>query len=213
MIASLSLILLCAAGAGAAPAAPIGPDAVFVSPADFPAALHAACDAKAAAFGDCFIAWLQSAGASPAALEFARRTGESGYLREIRETGVVDVACADYPFRANENSVCFLVNGRPSMIDVDDPSRLDSRALSANAEYAALAKAYPSVAVFPGRRTASAILARSLPGGGQRFEPEYVLVDGCHACARVGTMRVGFDFAADGDFAGSGPLSVTPLHH
>ncbi len=212
MIASLALVALSAAGAGAFSAARVGPAAVFAPPADFRAALHAACDAKAAAFGDCFIAWLKSSGASDAAVEFARQTGESGYLREIRETGLVDIACAEYPFRANENSVCFLVNGKPSMIDVDDPSRLDARALAGNAAYAALAKAHPSLAIFPGPRTAPAILARSLPGGRQRFEPEYVLVDGCHACAQVGRMRVAFDFAADGTFAGSVPLAVTPLH-
>lgn len=212
MIAALFLILLSTAGASAPAPLPVGPEAVFAPPADFRTALHAACDAEPSAFEDCFIAWMKSAGASDAAVDFARRTGESGYLREIRQTGVVAIACAEYPFRANENSVCFLVNGRPPMIDVDDPSRLDPKALSADAAWTALAKAYPNLAIFPGPRTAAAIRSLSLPGGGQRFEPEYVLVDGCHACARVGTMRVGFDFAPDGTFVGTVPMKVAPLH-
>ena len=50
-----------------------------------------------------------------------------------------------------------------------------------------------------------------VPRGGQRFEPEYVVVDGCHACERLATMRVGFDFAADGTLEGSVPLDVAAL--
>ncbi len=64
------------------------------------------------------------------------------------------MAFAEYPFRANENAVCLLVNGEPPLLDVDDLARLDRAALAANADYSVLARQYPNLAIFPGRRSA-----------------------------------------------------------
>ena len=79
---------------------------------------------------------MEKAGAPPAAVAFARRVDRQGYLVAFRETGRVDVAFAEYPFLANENAVCLLVNGTPPAIDVDDLSGLDRRALAANPGHA-----------------------------------------------------------------------------
>ena len=53
-------------------------------------------------------------------------------------------------------------------------------------------------------------MAAPRPGGGQRFEVEYVLVDGCHACARLGTLRLGFDFDGEAKYVGVTVLAVHP---
>ncbi len=82
-------------------------------------------------FAACFAEQMRVAGASAAALAFLERTGNQGYLTAFVDAGKVDIAYAEYPFRANENAVVFLVNGEPSMLDVDDLSRIDRKNLEA----------------------------------------------------------------------------------
>ena len=74
-----------------------------------------------------------------------------------------------------------------------------------------IATAHPKVAIFPGDRFGEgAVVATARYGGGQRFEVEYVLVDGCHACARLGTLRLGFDFDGQAKYLGVVVLAVHP---
>ncbi len=214
MTSTLAAVVFAIVSAAAAPpATPIGPDAVWAPPERFLKALHEDCDkAKAGAFGACFVARMEKAGASPAAVAFARRTGDQGYLREFRDTGVVDVALAEYPYRANENQLCFLVNGDPPMMDVDDASRLDREALAATPAWASLAKAFPNLTIFPGRRFGTTFPAtQRLKSGGQRFVVDYALRDGCHACAIVGTLRLGLEFDVNGKFVGTKIMAVRAL--
>ncbi len=185
-------------------------DAVWSPPADFAGAMHRACDGRSGDFGACFVGEMEKAGPPAAALAFARRTGDQGYLEEFRATGGrVDVAVAQYPFRANENAVCFLVNGAPPLIDVDDPRYLDRDALRRDPVYAGILRARPDAAVFPGPRSkADAVVDARLPDGGQTFRVPYALTDGCHACARIGALTLEFDFDASGRFAGTRVASV-----
>jgi len=206
----LTVFSLAASVVTPPPAPAVGPAAVFRPGEDFLAGFHAACATLAGGeFGECFVAQMSAAGASPAAVDFARRTGNRGYLRELRETGAVDVAFVEYPFRANENQGCLLVNGDPAMFDVDDPAHIASKDLEANSVYAFLRKNRPKVAIFPGDRSgASGPLAQSRRGGGQRFMVLYRLRDGCHACVSVGYARVAFDFDALGKYLGTEILQV-----
>lgn len=187
--------------APAKPPAPIGPDAVWTPPAGFRDRVNAACGNAGAKFPDCFAAQMKKAGASKAALDFTRRTGNLGYLSTFVETGRVDIAYAEYPFRANENSLLFLVNGEPPMIDVDDPatSRFDAAKLESSAAYVALKKKYPKLAVFPAsRKPPRGAQQSAMSNGGQRFFVSYELHDGCHACRNVGIARVAFEFDEHG---------------
>jgi hypothetical protein len=213
MLARFGVVFLAAALAEpGAPPGPVRPGAVWSPPAGFLEATHKACDTLSGdAFGECFVRRMRESGASEAALVFAGRTGNRGYLRRFRDEGLMGVAWAAFPFRANENFACFLVNGLPPLIDVDDLSLVSATALERNAGWASLATAYPRVAIFPGDRfEESAIVAAPRPGGGLRFEVPYTLVDGCHACARVGVLRLGFDFDGEGKYVGVFVLSVSP---
>ncbi len=206
-------VLPAQAGSPDAPAStPIGPEAAWTPPADFRARFHAACDGSGRGMGACFLAEMQKAGASPAALAFARRTGSQGYMTRFRAAGLVDVAYAEYPFRANENQLVFLVNGEPPMVDVDDVSRLRPAGLDANPAYADLRRAFPKVALFPGDRS-NVRLPRSPRRGasrGQRFAVVYELRDGCHACAIVGEASIDFVFDSGGRFVGTEVEQVRP---
>ena len=156
---------------------------------------------------------MAKAGAPAAAVAFARRIGNQGYLREFRSTGVVDIASAEYPYRANENAVCFLVNGQPPMIDVDDASLISKADLMFNRVYAGLVKAYPNLAIFPGRRSGeTAVKTAALKSGGQQFRVDYSLLDGCHACAPVGALRMAYDFDVTGRYVGARVSAVRAIN-
>ncbi|HEY1252098.1 MAG TPA: hypothetical protein VGH97_12990 [Thermoanaerobaculia bacterium] len=183
---------------------PVGADAVWAPPANFLQRFHQACDGREGdAFTSCFLDAMRKAGAPPAALAFARRVDGMGYLRAFDDSGRVGLAYAEFPFRANENQLCFLVNGAPPLLDVDDLSRLDRAQLAANPDYAALARTYPNVTVFPGRRSgAHGPRPMRLHNGGQAFSVPYTLHDGCHACRIVGDLELRWDFDVEGRLAG-----------
>jgi len=181
---------------------PIGADAVWTPPANFVETFHKKCDGReGAAFSSCFVEQMKKAGAPPAALAFARRVDGMGYLTGFEDAGRVGLAFAEYPFRANENQLCLLVNGEPPLLDVDDLSRLDHEALVANPDYSVLSRQYPNLAIFPGKRTAGRSLrAVQLRNGGQAFSIPYTLHDGCHACRIVGDLELRWDFDVEGRF-------------
>ena len=57
--------------------------------------------------------------------------------------------------------------------------------------------------IFPGERTGTKFIeARRAAHGGQQFIVPYDLLDGCHACERVGAADFSFEFDGDGKFLG-----------
>ncbi len=162
----------------------------------------------------CFIGEMRASGASPEALAFSQQLqnethGFIGFLREFRDTGKVDIAYVEYVFRANENQGCYLVNGNPGLIDVDNLQLLATKNLESDAGYAAIEKRYPVVSIWPGDRNSLKFpVAEKLPQGGQRFIVDYWLQNGCHACARVGQLQFAFDFDSSGNFQGAHLHSV-----
>jgi predicted secreted protein len=180
----------------------IGPEAIWTPATDAFETIHKQCDSSSD-FSACFFSYLQKSGASPQAIQFVKMTDQMGYLSNFRKVGPVDVAYVTFPFRANENQGCYLVNGNPSMIDVDNLQALPQSELDNNPAYQQLAKQYPNISLWLGDRyTANNPLMESLPGGGKRFIVNYVLRDQCHACATVGYTSFGFEFDLNGKLQG-----------
>ena len=160
-------------------------------------------------FQDCFIRGMEKAGASPSAVAFMRRS-DGGYLREFWRVGPVDIAYVTYPFRANENEGILLVNGTPASVDVDNQQLLSKAELAQNPVYAALAKQYPRITLWPGdRNRTDDLVIKALPQRGRRFVVRYRLQNLCHACAVVGSAQFGFDFDQSGRFLGTKLLQVS----
>src|SRR5277367_2466895 len=162
----------------------------------------------------CFLNEMKVAGASPEALEFAESLAASlgvFYLRAFRHVERVDVAYIEYAFRANELEGVLLVNGTPSPIDVDDDRFTPDAEMKKNAAYAALAAQYPQISLWPGDRFDSKLpTVTSGSWGVQTFLVQYILRDGCHACAVVGAATLGFDFDTQGNFQRARVASVAP---
>jgi hypothetical protein len=164
---------------------------------------------KAPDFGKCFVDSMARSGASAAAVAFAKSTGNTGYLAHFFNKGRVDLAYVIYPFRANEDQGWLLVNGHPPTIDIDALSNLPERQLEQNPAYLRVKEKYPKVMLFGGDRTIKRppeMIAR--PKKGQRFVVSYRLLNGCHACERLGRARFAFDFDKKGKFLGATLLDV-----
>jgi len=161
----------------------------------------------------CFLDAMKSAGASDEAMAFVKEFAANGlaYVRAFRDTGRVDIAYIEYLFRANDLDGVLLVNGTPPIIDVDDYKFLSQEDLRKNDAYAALLQKYPNVNVFPADRYhTEQPVESSSDNGRQSFEVDYLILDGCHACARLGTLIVAFEFDSSGRFAGVSALGVRP---
>lgn len=152
----------------------------------------------------CFAKKMKDEGASRKAMRFAKSLPTFGILRDLRETGKVDIAYVVYPFRANENYGVLLVNGKPSPIDVDDLSLLPQDQIETDLIYPDLKKKYHDITLWPGDRfSMDKPTAETPKGGGQWFAVEYRLTNGCRACKDVATARFGFDFNTKGKFLGA----------
>ena len=178
------------------------------------ASVRAGCaDLGGKELGDCFAAAMAKAGASRAAVGFAQRFEGIAYLDALDRDVARPVAIAHvfFPYRANENSAWFLVNGMPELIDVDDRRYLAVDALERAPGYRALLRRYPEPTLWPGPRGPTGPRPVSRSHGGERFTIGYRLRDLCHACAVVGHVRFAFDFDRSGKFLSTRLVSMTPV--
>jgi len=114
----------------------------------------------------------------------------------------VDVAYVYYPFRANENEGCLLVNGNPVLIDVDALDSLPQSGMHRDPAYVSLVAQYPKLSMWPGDRNGKLdpVVAEIAPDRTRRFVVHYRFRDGCHACAQIGAASFGFEFDHNGRF-------------
>jgi len=183
--------------------------AVWQPHADFLSKAHLVCDRGAGpmSFPECFMNQMAAAGAPADAVAFTRMLyqqsdGEIGIMSAFKQYGAVDAAQVLYPLRANNNYGLLLVNGGPTPLDVDDLQKLDRAAMEHDNLFQSIKQRYAQTDVWPGDRSGANPWPRAetLPGGGTRFIVTYPLLDGCHACRRVGLARFGWDFDASGKF-------------
>jgi hypothetical protein len=184
---------------------PLGPATVWDPSPQMLSAIREKCGRDPASLTACFLSEMQHGDASPQALVFAKTFTDNGlaYVRTLRKVGIVDIAYIEYAFRANELNGVLLVNGEPSIIDVDSEKFVSKENFSKDPTFAALAKKFPQISVWPGDRYHTGTpSAKHLESGGQSFVVDYVLRDGCHACAQIGAVSLTFAFDERGKFSG-----------
>jgi hypothetical protein len=167
---------------------------------------RAAClnGAQSKNVNDCFAQQMQKAGASTEAIAFMKRLHNDAYLAKFEDTGRVSIAWIMYPFRANSNTGGLLVNGTPSLVDIDDLSRLPQTKMKSDPAWVTLVARHPQATLWPGDRSGmTGVKVESLPGGGQRFTAEYLVLEGCHACARLARVHYTFEFDDMGRLLGA----------
>ncbi len=209
IIAPMALFAQAANAASQTSSAKITASAVWQPPASFLTKAHNVCDksAGAASFPACFINQMSASGAPADAVAFTRMLfkqtdGQVGIMAAFKSVGPVDVAQVFYPLRANDNYGLLLVNGDPSILDVDELQKLDRKGMEENPMFQAVKQKYAQTDLWPGDRSGNVPWPRvdNLPDGGKRFVVSYPLINGCHACQHVGLARFGWDFDAKGKF-------------
>ncbi len=175
----------------------------------------------AASFPECFMNQIAVAGAPSEAVAFTRALykqsdGQVGIMNAFKSYGQVDVAQVFYPLRANDNYGLLLVNGDPTILDVDDLKKLDRTAMEQDSWYQSVKAKFPQIDIWPGDRSAAIPWPRvqPLPDGGIEFIIPYPMINGCHACAHVGSARFGWEFDAGGKFLKTVfiPSALPPRH-
>jgi hypothetical protein len=189
------------------PAQRIGPEVVWNPAAPVLSAIREKCIAENLGdLNDCFLSEMKAADASPQAVAFAKANSDKGliFVRAFRKVGVVDIAFVEYPFRANELEGVLLVNGDPSIIDVDSQKFVTRENFSTNPSYATQASKHPQISIWPGDRYhTDKPIVKTLGSGQQSFVVDYILRNGCHACAKIGTVSLTFTFDQQGRFGGT----------
>lgn len=188
--------------------------AVWNPSPDVLAAVRATCGAgDPLHIENCFLDQMRSAAASPEAVAFSKSMASTGviYLRAFRKVARVDVAYVQYVFRANELDGVLLVNGDPSPIDVDDETQYPQVELQKYPPYAELADKFPNISIWPADRANTQLPKLDATGWGtQTFLVDYILRDGCHACAPIGTATLAFSFDTQGKFQDTRVAAVKP---
>ena len=147
---------------------------------------------------------MQANGATPDAIAFFHLTG--WFLKDLQDTGTIELGTILNPWRANENVQSALLGGNPPVVlPEQEGGRLP---VTADPAYLALQATYPNLMFWAPDPTLEQMVTS--PSGGQRFIFDYRLLDGCHACTVVGQARIALDFSPDGTYDGPTLLGVTP---
>lgn len=150
---------------------------------------------------------MQGSGASPDAISFYKLIG--WFLTDLKAGSPVRVGTVFNPWRANENYQPALLGGSPAVVLPEDQvANITTDSWSSDPMYAALKSAYPNL-MFWGSGPKQELVSTA-PGGGQRFIFDYLMLDGCHACATVAVARIAFDFAPDGTYLSTTQLGLAP---
>ncbi|MEQ1473449.1 MAG: protease inhibitor I42 family protein [Candidatus Acidiferrum sp.] len=191
--------------------AKVSVDVVFTAPPEFADAVKKTCeDLQSDKLQDCFATEMKKAKATPAAAEFSKQLGEPGFVRDFKVAGAVDIAYVFYPYRANENQSCLIVNGDPAVIDVDNHKLVGAGALKFNSTYVALSKNRKEVSLWPGDRYGTETPDVEMGSmAGAHIIVNYRLREECHACAVLGHAWYSFDFDAKGKFLGAKLFGVS----
>jgi hypothetical protein len=190
------------------PTTKISAAGVWQPPQDVFTKASKACQAGSPdTFSDCYLKQLAALGEPAAAADVTHWLYEHfdknvGILAAFRGYGSVDAAQVMIPLRANDNYSLLLVNGDPELINVDDVQKLDRAAMEKSPPWQQLKRKYPNADLWPGDRSGANPWPqrRPLPDGGARFVVQYPIINGCHACARVGHAQFGWDFDGNGKF-------------
>ncbi len=157
---------------------------------------------------NCFEKVMRESGATPQALEFTALMNNDAYMNGFKQLGNVDAALVYYPLQERNHYGCLIVNGLPSMINVDDYKLLPMDELEQDQAYRELAKTYTNIGLFPGDRKNSAYpYSIKLKKKINRVVVNYRLRDGCNSCQLLAFVEFGFDFDSTGKYLGSEFLS------
>ena len=159
----------------------------------------------------CLYGVLQRTGAPGETVEFlnaeqqAAPTDDLGYPIAFRGSGRVKAVEAFDPGLGMDGTSEFVfVNGPDGILR---PKIDINQVTGSSAEFQRFKAMYPQVAPWDGIAFHKEVL---LANGAQQFQFTQTLLNGCHACAVLGTLNIGFNFDESGHYTGMSVLGVDP---
>jgi len=147
--------------------------------------------------------------ASEDAIEFMKLTGGEGWMEAFKIDCGANIAITTNPFMANDNYRVFIVNNNPKIIEVfldnEDILKLTAE-LKNNEVFKSLKRKNPNTIIWP---KGGFEIVQKLDRGGRRLIFIFNLLDGCHACGRLGNIHIGYDFDNKGNFSGKKLVGVS----
>jgi len=145
-------------------------------------------------YARCFVDSMRADAASSEAVAFAQELAGSGrrpgYVTDFTEGGRVAVAHVAFPAPNGPddrpNGAWLLVNGSPSIVDVDDLALLPETSVEGDLILQEIQRTYSKAGIYGDERTEASPAMMLRPGGGQRFPITYTLRNGCPSCEEVG---------------------------
>lgn len=177
--------------------AEIGPDAVWlITNTDAIPELQK-CSSDLGTFqfsSDCVVPIMEKYGASKKAIEFFEKSNY-WFMIGFQEKGRVDLVEIDTPWRVNDNEQYALVNGSPSIVNIESEASDFSPQNLIN--YSLLDDNFPKYTLWPGDNS-------FVKQEGESFFFQFSLKDerGCHVCYSGYWAVVSFDFK-DGNYTGA----------
>ncbi len=167
----------------------------------------------------CFVARMTDLGASEEAVSFARDyAGQNGgrvaILQDFHPLDAVDLGYVYFPGSSQQTRGWLLLNGYPSVINVDDLQRLPKDVMEKNPGWTKLRSKYPAVAISAEdaeRSRDKMPEITHLPDGSERFTVQYALRNGCNSCELVGHATFSFDFDPSGELVLVRFVSISPV--
>lgn len=183
--------------------------------------LNKTCATDTQAYSDCFISHMPDLGASEEAVAFTRdyaaqNQGTIAILRGFQPMDEVDLGYAYFPAAKEGRQGWFLLNGYPSVLNVDDKARIPEAAMEKHPLWAEMRKQHPSLRMSVNdseRSMDKTPRTETLPDGSQRFIIEYPLRDGCATCAVLGHADFSFDFDPSGELVTVRFVTITKSDH
>ena len=159
----------------------------------------------------CLYGVLQRSGAPADTVEFlhaqqqAAPTDDLGYPIAFRGSGRVKSVEIFDPGLGMDGATEFVfVNGPDGTVR---PKIDINQATATNATYQQFRAAYPQVTPWDGMTYITEVVS---PDGAQQYQFKQTLLNGCHACAVLGTLRLGFNFESSGRYVGMSVLGIDP---
>jgi hypothetical protein len=188
----------------------VSESAVWSPSRDDLAQINHSCNANAPGYAQCFIKQMSELGATDDSISFTRQYAEQNngvvaVLEDFRPVDSVDLGYAYFPAASEAKHGWLLVNGIPSITNVDNPDLLPESQMEKDPEYLALRQNHPKAGIiFDAAERASGTLPEmmTLSDSNQRFVVPYSIRNGCRDCPLLGHAYFSFDFDPTGQLMG-----------
>jgi hypothetical protein len=173
------------------------------------------CATPGKLYGRCFIEAMAAVGAPADAVAFTQSyadqsSGSVALLKRFRPMDVVDLGYVSFPAGQGRDEGWVLLNGTPTIINVDSLERLPQAEMMKDSIFQALRRRHSQIALVSGDRGPDSMPVSEEMPEGQRFTIDYPLKDGCRDCALLAHATFSFNFDPTGQLTEVKFVKVTP---